>query len=360
MTGPDPIRAAAEAAAAAGHAPVMPGEAVGALVDGASPEVLAGVFLDGTMGAGGYTRALALRVAPHGGRVFALDRDPSAHRMAEAWAADHPNVTRIEGAFSALDRHAAEAGSPALSGVVLDIGVSSMQIDRDARGFSFMRSGPLDMRMGDDGPTAADLVAHATEGELADILFHYGEERASRRVARAIKNAGLIETTKRLAEVISGALPRPKPGQIHPATRSFQALRIAVNDELGELVRGLSAAERALAPGGRLAVVTFHSLEDRIVKRFLADRCGEGPGGSRHAPAVERPDPAFTRSSRKAVEPSKAEVEANPRARSARLRAAERTAAHASTLDPMARENLRALGAPDIPALQAPLRRIGG
>ena len=354
------VKAAAEAAAAAGHAPVMPGEAVGALVDDLSPALLPGAFLDGTMGAGGYTRALAAQVAPHGGRVIALDRDPSAHAMAESWAADFPIVTRIEGAFSALDAHAAAAGAPRLSGVVLDIGVSSMQIDQDMRGFSFMRDGPLDMRMGDDGPDAADLIAAATEGELADILFHYGEERASRRVARAIKGAGRLATTAALAAIIQGALPRPKPGQINPATRSFQALRIAVNDELGELVRALFAAEAALAPGGRLSVVTFHSLEDRIVKRFMADRSGEGPGASRHAPVAERPDPAFARRTRKAVEASAAELEANPRARSARLRVAERTAAPALPVDPMARDVLRALGAPDIPALQAPLRRIGG
>ena len=266
-----------------------------------------------------------------------------------------PFFTTIMGAFSALDQYGA-----GLSGVVLDIGVSSMQIDQDARGFSFMRDGPLDMRMGDEGPTAAELIAHATEAELADILFHYGEERASRRVARALKSAGRIDTTARAAELIQGALPRPKPGQIHPATRSFQALRIAVNDELGELVKALCAAERALAPGGRLAIVTFHSLEDRIVKRFMAARSGEGPGGSRHMPEAARPDPSFRRLTKKAVEASADEVAANPRARSARLRAAERTAAPADPTDPMARENLRALGAPDVPALQAPMRRIGG
>lgn len=358
------VAEAAAAAAAAGHAPVMPGEATGALLDGASSDLLAGVWLDGTMGAGGYCRAILARVAPAGGRLIALDRDPVAHARAETWApAFGDSVTLVRGAFSALDEHAAAHGAPSLSGVVLDIGVSSMQIDEDLRGFSFMRDGPLDMRMADDGPSAADLVNSASEAELADILFRYGEERASRRIARAILDArkdAPIRTTARLSEIIAKKLPRPKPGQVHPATRSFQALRIAVNDELGELVRGLCAAERALAPGGRLSVVTFHSLEDRIVKRFMQERAGEAPAGSRHAPEVETAPAAFRRLTRKAVAPSEAEIEANPRARSARLRAAERTDAPANTGDPMNAELLRALGAPDIPALQAPLRRIGG
>jgi 16S rRNA (cytosine1402-N4)-methyltransferase len=354
----DALRAAAEAATAAGHAPVMPGEAVGALLDGAPDALMAGVWLDGTMGAGGYSRAILARVAPHGGRLIALDRDATAHASAASWApAWGEALTLVDGAFSALDVHAGGL----LSGVLLDIGVSSMQIDQDLRGFSFMRDGPLDMRMADHGPTAADLIATATEEELAAILFHYGEERASRRIARAIceeRAIAPIATTSHLARIVASKLPRPKPGQINPATRSFQAIRIAVNDELGELVRGLCAAERALVPGGRLAVVTFHSLEDRIVKRFIQMRSDDAPAGSRHGPEENTAPPAFTRLIRKAVQASEEEIAVNPRSRSARLRAALRSDAPADTRDPMARDVLRAVGAPDIPALQAPLLRI--
>jgi 16S rRNA (cytosine1402-N4)-methyltransferase len=357
----DPALAAAAAAAtAAGHAPVMPGEAVGALLDGASDDLLAGVWLDGTMGAGGYARAILARIAPHAGRLIALDRDETAHAAAAGWAAAWGDALRlVDGAFSALDEH---AGGP-LSGVVLDIGVSSMQIDQDLRGFSFMRDGPLDMRMAAHGPTAADLIATAGEEELAAILFHYGEERASRRIARTLvaeRAIAPIASTARLARIVASCLPRPKPGQINPATRSFQALRIAVNDELGELVRGLCAAERALTPGGRLSVVTFHSLEDRIVKRFIQMRSDDAPTGSRHAPVAKGPSPTFSRLTRKAITASADEIAGNSRARSAHLRAAIRSAAPADPRDPMTREVLRALGAPDIPALQAPLLRIAG
>jgi 16S rRNA (cytosine1402-N4)-methyltransferase len=211
-----------------------------------------------------------------------------------------------------------------------------MQIDQAERGFSFQKDGPLDMRMGGHLPTAADLVNRAPEAEIADILYQYGEERASRRIARAIVAARAVapfDTTLQLAAVIERVLPRPKPGQPHAATRSFQALRIAVNDELGELARGLVAAEAALAPGGLLAVVTFHSLEDRVVKRFLQLRGGSAPRGSRHAPEAETDEPRFALTPRQAILPSEAEIAANPRARSAKLRLARRLDAPAGPVD---------------------------
>jgi 16S rRNA (cytosine1402-N4)-methyltransferase len=220
--------------------------------------------------------------------------------------------------------------------VVLDLGVSSMQLDEAGRGFSFMKDGPLDMRMSQAGRSAADLVNDAAEAELADILFLYGEERASRRIARAILRAraeARIETTLQLAGIVERCLPRPKPGQTHPATRSFQAIRIAVNDEYAALIDGLEAAERALRPGGQLAVVSFHSIEDRMVKRFLQARSGAMGGGSRHAPASAQPDPQFTLKSRKAIGPDATELAENPRARSAKLRIATRTAVPAGPVD---------------------------
>ncbi|RMH48076.1 MAG: 16S rRNA (cytosine(1402)-N(4))-methyltransferase RsmH, partial [Alphaproteobacteria bacterium] len=235
-------------------------------------------------------------------------------------------------------------------GVVLDLGVSSMQLDRPERGFSFMRPGPLDMRMGQEGPSAADLVNTADEKTLADIIHFLGEERAARRIARAIVRARAeapITTTERLAEIVAACLPRPKPGQIHPATRTFQAIRIWVNDELGELVRGLAAAERVLAPGGWLAVVTFHSLEDRIVKRFFQLHGGRAPGQSRHAPAVAAAPAAFEIVTRRPVTPSPEEAAANPRARSARLRAARRTSAPPLPVD------AAALGMPPLKTKEA-------
>lgn len=296
---------------------------------------VAGTWLDGTFGAGGYARALLRAGAA---RVIGVDRDPAALAEARAWA-EAEGIELVEGRFGALDRIAEDAGALPLAGVVLDIGVSSMQIDRAERGFSFQKEGPLDMRMEGEGPRAADLVARLPEAALADVIYQYGEERAARRIARAIVAARVeapIETTGRLAGIVAGCLPRPKPGQPHPATRTFQALRIAVNDELGELARGLEAAERALGEGGALAVVTFHSLEDRIVKRFLQLRSGAGPGGSRHAPEVARAAPRFRLVTRKAVEPDAAEVAANPRARSARLRVARRTAEPAGPVDPTA------------------------
>ncbi|WP_442885471.1 16S rRNA (cytosine(1402)-N(4))-methyltransferase RsmH [Amaricoccus sp.] len=298
---------------------------------------VSGTWLDGTFGGGGYARALLDAGAE---RVIGIDRDPAALALAAAWAGDFG--TRLDlrsGRFGDLARIAVEAEAPRLSGVVLDIGVSSMQIDRPERGFSFQKDGPLDMRMEQAGPSAADLVNGLGERELADLLFQYGEERASRRIARAIvadrRNAP-FETTLQLAGLIERLLPRPKPGQPHAATRSFQALRIAVNDELGELVRGLAAAEEVLAPGGWLAVVTFHSLEDRIVKRFLQARSGAAPRASRHAPETADAVPRFALSPRKAVLPSEAEVLANPRARSAKLRMARRLEAPAQPFDPAA------------------------
>jgi len=235
------------------------------------------------------------------------------------------------GVFSRMDEYAS-----GLDGVVLDLGVSSMQLDRAERGFSFMKDGPLDMRMSQEGQSAADIVNTAAEAELADILYHYGEERASRRIARAIARERAVEpitTTLRLAGIVESCLPRAKPGQSHPATRSFQALRIAVNDEYGELFRGLMAAERALKPGGQLAVVTFHSVEDRMVKRFLTARAGRKGRANRYAPEEQTEAPQFEITS-KAIAADEDELKANPRARSARLRVARRTDAPAGTIQP--------------------------
>jgi 16S rRNA (cytosine1402-N4)-methyltransferase len=297
-----------------------------------------GVWLDGTFGAGGYSRALLEAGAE---KVIGVDRDPLAFEMAASWAGNWgARLELVQGVFSRLDEYA-----QGLDGVVLDIGVSSMQIDQAERGFSFMKDGPLDMRMSQEGRSAADIVNTADEDELADILFHYGEERASRRIARAIARARAeapITTTLRLAELVEGCLPRAKPGQSHPATRSFQALRIAVNDEYGELVGGLEAAERALRPGGQLAVVTFHSVEDRIVKRFFTARSGGGGRGSRHAPDIAKAAPQFTQASRKAIGPDDQELAENPRARSAKLRVGQRTDAPAGAVD------RRALGMPQL------------
>ncbi|MEM8658632.1 MAG: 16S rRNA (cytosine(1402)-N(4))-methyltransferase RsmH, partial [Pseudomonadota bacterium] len=281
-----------------------------------------GTWVDGTFGAGGYTRALLDAGAA---RVIGIDQDPEVFTRAEAWAGDYGDrLTLVDGNFQALD----ELAGTGLDGVVLDIGVSSMQLDQAERGFSFAKDGPLDMRMAQAGPSAADLVNAAGERELADILHQYGEERAARRIARAIvadRAAVPFTRTRQLAGLIERLLPRPKPGQPHPATRSFQALRIAVNDELGALARGLMAAERALAPGGILAVVTFHSLEDRVVKRFLRARSGGAAQGSRYAPETVQEAPRFALITRKAVEADAEECEANPRARSAKLRMARRT-----------------------------------
>ena len=301
-------------------------------------EPVSGVWLDGTFGAGGYTRALLDAGAD---RVIAVDRDPLAFQMAAPWAEEYGDrLEMVEGVFSRLDDYGRD-----LDGVVLDIGVSSMQLDQADRGFSFMRDGPLDMRMSQSGTSAADIVNTASESALADILFHYGEERASRRIARAILRARAeapIQTTLRLAEIIESCLPRQKPGQTHPATRSFQALRVAVNDEYGELVAGLEAAERALKPGGKLAVVSFHSIEDRIVKRFLADRSGGGGRANRYAPQAKEDPPQFNLPTKKAIGPDTEELAENPRSRSAKLRIGIRTDA------PPKPSDRRALGLPQL------------
>ncbi|MEM6942226.1 MAG: 16S rRNA (cytosine(1402)-N(4))-methyltransferase RsmH [Pseudomonadota bacterium] len=319
------------------HIPVLLEPVLGALapLEGAA-------VIDGTFGAGGYSRAI---LAAGADRVLGLDRDPDAVAIGRALAGEEPRFLITEGAFEDLAT-LAEAAGIAPDAVVLDIGVSSMQLDRAERGFSFMRAGPLDMRMASDGPSAADLVNTAEVEELADILHHFGEERAARRIARAVvaaRDDAAITDTLALAEVIARCLPASRPGQVHPATRSFQALRIAVNDELGQLVRALSAAERVLGAGGRLAVVTFHSLEDRIVKRFFQFGAGQGGGVSRHMPeAAPGPAPRWERPA-KPIEADEAECRANPRARSARLRMARRTAAAAVAPEP------RALGLPSAP-----------
>lgn len=296
------------------HLPVL----IDAILDHVNAD---GTWLDGTFGAGGYTRAFLDAGAD---RVVAVDRDPMVFEMAQAWAGDYGGrLTMVSGTFSDLDMLAQDLLP--LDGVVLDLGVSSMQLDQPDRGFSFLRDGPLDMRMGQAGPTAADLVNGADEALLADILFQYGEERASRRIARAILSARPLTTTAELAGVIESVLPKSKPGQSHPATRSFQAIRIAINDEFGQLIKGLEAAERALRPGGQLAVVSFHSLEDRVVKKFLASRAGATGGGSRHAPEQVKEDPTFALTPRRAIGPDAEELQRNPRARSAKLRVATRT-----------------------------------
>jgi 16S rRNA (cytosine1402-N4)-methyltransferase len=294
-----------------------------------------GTYVDATFGAGGYTRAIL--DAAQGGevRVIGIDRDPHAIALGAGLvqAADG-RLTLIENQFSQLDAVARSCGHDSVDGVVLDLGVSSMQLDSAARGFSFRLDGPLDMRMGGDGPSAADIVARASERDLANIIFLLGEERHSRGVARAIVKARTlapIETTRALADIVARVV-RSKPNEIHPATRTFQALRIFVNDELGELVAALEAAERILKPGGRLVVVSFHSLEDRIVKSFLAGRA-ETRGGSRHAPERVRAAPSFSVLTKRPVTPGEQEIERNPRARSAKLRAGERTGAPAHDSD---------------------------
>ena len=306
------------------HVPVMAREVVDALQprDG-------GRYLDGTFGAGGYTTAMLDRADC---QVIAIDRDPDAiaagRVLAERYA---PRLRLIEGRFGDMADLLSAEGVEDVDGVALDLGVSSMQFDQADRGFSFRASGPLDMRMEKSGASAADLVNESDETELADIIWRYGEERRSRRVARAIVEARRtkrIDTTGELAEIVRRAVGPQGRDESDPATRTFQALRIAVNDELGELERGLAAAEQVLAPGGRLAIVSFHSLEDRAVKEFVRARAGRTPGPSRHAPPRAGEQDATLRDlTRKPMVPSDAEVAANPRARSARLRVAEKLAA---------------------------------
>lgn len=319
------------------------------------PEVLSALaprdgehYLDGTFGAGGYTRA-ALDSADC--RVTALDRDPNAIRDGQPMVAEYGDRLRlIQARFGDLLEGIDEIGEDRFDGIMLDIGVSSMQLDEAERGFSFQSDGPLDMRMsagaGDDVPTAADLVNRLPERQLADLIYRLGEERRSRQIAAGIVRARTqapFERTRQLAETIARAYGRPPKDGHHPATRTFQALRIAVNDELGELARALAGGERLLVPGGRLVVVTFHSLEDRIVKRFFADRAGRTPTGSRHRPElIQFETPTFRNVNQRPLTPGNQEIAANPRARSAKLRAGERTEAPPRPLE------ADRLGVPDV------------
>lgn len=307
------------------HVPVL----LDAVVDALAPRDDA-VYVDGTFGGGSYSEALLAAVRC---RVFGIDRDPDAIETGRDLADHHAGrLTILEGCFGDMERLLAPVNADPIAGIALDLGVSSTQLDTPERGFSFRFDAPLDMRMSGAGQTAADLVETLSESELAETIRGFGEERFARRIARAIAAARQRQQVRRtveLAEIVRAAIPKSEPGQ-DPATRTFQALRIAVNDELGELDRGLAAAERLLAPGGRLAVVSFHSLEDRRVKDFMRRRSGLAPGASRHQPdPTARLAPSFKLLSRRAIRPGAAEVAHNPRARAARLRAAERTASPA-------------------------------
>jgi 16S rRNA (cytosine1402-N4)-methyltransferase len=303
------------------HRPVLLAEVIDALSprDGA-------IYVDGTFGAGGYSRALL--EAAHC-TVWAIDRDPDAVKGAAPLLDRYAGRLHIvQGRFGDMFQLLGARGIDAVQGVALDFGVSSMQLDQAERGFSFRFEGPLDMRMERAGQSAADLVNELAERPLADLIFTFGEEKKARRIAKAIVAARAlapISTTQHLAEIVRRAIG-PAHDRIDPATRTFQALRIAVNDELGEIDRGLAAAERLLAPGGRMAVVSFHSLEDRRVKQFLRDRSGRNPKASRHLPMLSsEAKPTLRLIAPGGIEPGKAEIKANPRARSARLRVAERT-----------------------------------
>jgi len=304
-----------------------------------------GIYVDATFGAGGYSRAI---LDIQGTRVIGIDRDPTAIAGGfDLVERSDGRLTLVEDRFSNLADICRGQGEALVDGVVMDVGVSSMQLDQATRGFSFRFDGPLDMRMGSSGPTAADVLARASESDLADILYVFGEERQSRGIARAIvaaRRQAPITSTRALADLV-GRVVRSKPGDIHPATRTFQALRIFVNQELDELNAALSAAERVLKSGGRLVVVSFHSLEDRIVKNFLAAR-GKAGGGSRHLPLAHSAAPSFTILTRRPVTPGEAEVADNPRARSAKLRAGERTNAPAHAVDEL----------PDWPSLSLVMR----
>jgi len=303
------------------HYPVMLPEVINALA------VKSGeTYIDGTFGNGGYSEAFLMAGASH---VIGLDRDPNVMPRAQVLSEDYEGRFRlIQTPFSKLD----ELGLAPVDAVVLDIGVSSMQLDEGERGFSFMRDGPLDMRMSQSGPSAADAVCHLSQKELEQLFRFYGEEARARHAAKMIveaRDGGAITRTAQLADILEKALGRR--GKTHPATKVFQALRIFINDELGELFQALQAAERQLAPGGRLIVVTFHSLEDKIVKSFFRERAGEVEGGSRYAPVVERtgPAPSFSLPKRSVTKPSKSEVQENARSRSAKMRVAIRTDAPA-------------------------------
>lgn len=308
---------------AAPHIPVLLDEVVAAIAPHDGQTVI-----DATFGAGGYSRALLTR----GARVFAFDRDPNAIRDGQGMVAEFANdnggrLSLHPERFSAMRDEMTRIGVAQVDAVVMDIGVSSMQLDQGERGFAFSSDGPLDMRMSQSGESAADFLNTADEAAIADVLYHYGEERQSRRVARAIVAARPLATTGELARVVRRALGHKPHDKKDPATRSFQAVRIHVNDELGELRAGLNAAEALLKEGGVLAVVSFHSLEDRIVKRFLKEASGGGRAVSRHLPGeVAGPAPTFAKVS-KAIRPTEAEIDRNPRARSSILRHAIRTAA---------------------------------
>jgi 16S rRNA (cytosine1402-N4)-methyltransferase len=311
------------------HIPVLGRQAV-ALLDPRE----GGIYVDATFGAGGYSRAI---LDTEGTRVIGIDRDRSAisggFDLVDRSAG---RLTLVEDRFSHLAAICAAQGHSAVDGVVMDVGVSSMQLEEAGRGFSFRLDGPLDMRMGDDGPTAADVIARASETDLANIIYIFGEERHSRSLARAIvaaRKQAPVTTTRALADIV-GKVVRGKPGEIHPATRTFQALRIFVNQELDELHLALAAAERVLKPGGRLVVVSFHSLEDRIVKNFFGERAKAG-GGSRHQPEIAQAEPSFAILTKRAVTADEAEISANARARSAKLRAAMRTDAPAHAEAPL-------------------------
>jgi 16S rRNA (cytosine1402-N4)-methyltransferase len=320
------------------HIPVMLSEVLTALEpkDG-------DIIVDGTFGAGGYSEAILTSADC---KIIAIDRDPEAFRLSGELAEKYPGrLMAVLGRYSEMEEFAASEGFTAVDGVTLDLGVSSMQLDEPERGFSFMQEGPLDMRMGEGGPTAGDIVNALPESDLAGIIFKLGEERRARAIAKAIvarRAEQPITTTGELAEIVARVLGRKRDETKHPATRTFQALRLYLNDELEELARGLAAAERLLRAKGRIAVVTFHSLEDRIAKRFLASRSAPPPRASRHLPEAKSEilAPSFRLLNRRPVEPNQAEIRRNPRARSARLRAAERTAAPAHPLD------LAALGVP--------------
>jgi 16S rRNA (cytosine1402-N4)-methyltransferase len=302
------------------HVPVLLDEVIAALAP-----VEGEVHVDGTFGAGGYTKA----ILNSGARVVAFDRDPDAIRDGGPLAdLSGGRLTLVPERFSRMGQALAERGIEAVDGVTLDIGVSSMQLDRPERGFSFQGDGPLDMRMSQEGRSAADFLNTADEAEIADVIYQYGEEPKSRRIARAIVAARPIERTGQLADVVRKALGHNPGMKKDPATRTFQAIRIYLNEELQELEGGLEAAEQVLKSGGRLAVVTFHSLEDRIVKRFLRERSGSVPAGSRHLPSSADTGPAPTfEGVAKPIKAGEAETRSNPRARSATLRVARRTSA---------------------------------
>jgi 16S rRNA (cytosine1402-N4)-methyltransferase len=312
------------------HIPVLASEAIEML----NPRE-GGIYVDATLGAGGYSRAI---LDVPGTRVIAIDRDPSAiAAAAELVERAAGRLSLVKDRFSRLYGICEAHGFGQVNGVIMDVGVSSMQLDEAARGFSFRLDGPLDMRMSGEGISAADVIANASESDLADIIYTFGEERHSRKVARAIiaaRKSQRFTSTRALADLIAGVI-RTRPGDIHPATRTFQALRIFVNEELEELQLALAAAERVLSPGGRLAIVTFHSLEDRIVKHFLNER-SKVAGGSRHLPELAFAAPSFRVLTRHPITPSEQEITINSRARSAKLRAGERTAApaHAASRPP--------------------------